>query len=376
MKPGGESMICNPWELDVSLMHRLAQTPQNPRYHGEGDVLTHTRMVEACLTELEEYRALPGAQQELLWTAAVLHDIGKARVTRLEEGRWTSPNHTAVGAMMARQLLWQDRGLSGTPEKRNFREGVCALIRYHSLPAHAIDREDGKRRLMKVAALGELIPGFTIRLLCILAKADALGRLCEDREELLERVELCQALAEEAGCLDGPYPFPSEHTRFLYLNGRYPLADQPLYDDTWGPVILMSGLPGTGKDTFIAANYPDLPVVSLDQIRRELGISPEDHQMPVVEEANRRAKELLRRRQPFVWNATNLSPRIRQRIIGLMTDYKAAVRIEFLETSWQEGLRRNRSRREEVPEGAICRMMESLVPPEPGEAHCVRWHCV
>ena len=369
-------MDWNLWENDYPILKELARTPQNPVYHGEGDVLTHTKLVVEALLSLDEYRELPSYPQKILLTAAVLHDIGKARVTRLEDGVWISPNHTAVGAAMARQILWQEQGLSGTEEARNFREAVCGLIRYHSLPAWAITEEDGKRRLVGAASLGMLVPDYSIRLLCILAKADALGRVCGDRQEMLERVELCRELAEEAGCLDGPYPFPTDHTRLAWLSGRYPLADQPLYDDTWGPVILMSGLPGTGKDTFIAAHYPELPMISLDEIRRELGISPEESQTRVVDEANRRAKELLRKKQPFVWNATNLSPRIRSRIINMIGDYNGAVRIEFLETTWQEGLRRNAARSRQVPEAAICRMMADLTPPEPKEAHQVRWHCV
>jgi predicted kinase len=162
----------------------------------------------------------------------------------------------------------------------------------------------------------------------------------------------------------------------MYLNDHYDLPEYPLYDDTWGPVILLSGLPGTGKDTFAASHYPDLPMISLDEIRRELGVLPEESQMRVVDTANERAKAYLRRKEPFLWNATNLSPRIRQRIIGMMTDYKASVRIEFLETSWEEGLRRNAQRSRQVPEQAIGRMLQELVPPQPWEAGEVRWHCI
>ena len=364
------------WEQNFPVLSQLRQIPQNPLYHGEGDVLTHTELVVQALLGLPEYAALNTKQQKILLTAAVLHDIGKARVTRLEEGNWVSPNHTAVGASMARQMLWQAHGLSGSEESRNFREAVCALIRYHSLPGYAVSEENGRRRLLAAASVGTLVPDFTLRLLCILAKADGLGRICADRQELLERIALCEMMAQEEGCLDGPYSFPSEHARFSYLSGRYELPDQPLYDDSWGPVILLSGLPGTGKDTFVAERYPDLPVISLDEIRAELKVDPEDNQMRVVDEANRRAKEWLRKKQPFVWNATNLSPRIRSRIIGLMTDYKASVRIDFLETAWEEGLRRNRSRARQVPEQAICRMLETLVPPIPQEAPQIRWHIV
>jgi predicted kinase len=271
-------------------------------------------------------------------------------------------------------MLWEN--YSGTPEGRSFREAVCSLVRYHGLPLHAAMEDSGKRRLLMVAALGQQIPEFSIRMLCLLAQADVLGRICPDRQELLDRVELCRLLAKELGCYVRPYGFPTPHTRFMYLNDHYDLPEYPLYDDTWGPVILLSGLPGTGKDTFAASHYPDLPMISLDEIRRELGVLPEESQMRVVDTANERAKAYLRRKEPFLWNATNLSPRIRQRIIGMMTDYKASVRIEFLETSWEEGLRRNAQRSRQVPEQAIGRMLQELVPPQPWEAGEVRWHCI
>ena len=38
---------------------------------------------------------------------------------------------------------------------------------------------------------------------------------------------------------------------------------QELYDDTWGEVILMCGLPGTGKDHWIRSHCPSLPTVWL-----------------------------------------------------------------------------------------------------------------
>lgn len=152
--------------------------------------------------------------------------------------------------------------------------------------------------------------------------------------------------------------------------------DQLLYDDTWGEVILMSGLPGAGKDTWIQEHYPHLPMISLDEVRRELGILPTQNQTPVIETARERARELLRKHQSFVWNATNLSPMVRRKQIDLFASYRASVRIVYLETPWRELLRRNRNRKAVVPEQVICHLMDSLIPPEASEAHRVEWHCV
>lgn len=354
----------------------MSRTEQNPVFHAEGDVWTHTKMVCEQLVKLDVFCELSEDQQQAVFLASLLHDIGKIPTTRWEDDKWTSPNHTLVGSKMARQFLWQELGLCGTPEKQQLRETVCNLIRYHSFPPHAIDDQDGKRKLMAIAANGQNCPMFTIDLLCVLCEADALGRECEDKAHMIEQIDLCAELAKENGCYDAPYSFPSAHTRYSYLTGKDIFPEVELYDDTWGEVILMSGLPGTGKDTWIKEHYPELPMISLDEIRKEMKVSPTDNQSKVLEIARERARELLRKQQSFVWNATNLSPMVRAKQIKLFTQYHASTRIVYLETEWSEQLLRNASRADAVPEQAICHMMEELVLPETKEAHLVEWYCI
>ena len=363
-------------ELLRPVLSELAGIPQDPFYHGEGDVLTHTRLVMEELEKLPSFRALSGEEREILRIAAALHDLGKKVCTRPEGGRLVSPGHARAGAEMARLILWRDFGLCGTPEKQNIREVVCGLIRYHSLPPYAIENGDGKLRLIRAAANGEMIPFFTVRLLCALSEADALGRICDDKDDMLDRIALCAELAKEAGCYDGPYPFPTEHTAYACLSGKNISPEYPLYDDTWGEVILLSGLPGTGKDTWIKSNCPNLPMISLDEIRKELNIPPTQNQGRVADAARERAKELLRKKQSFVWNATNILPMTRKRQVDLFAAYGASVRLVYLETEWEEQLRRNAARPDAVPEAAISGMLEKLTPPERFEAHRVEWHCV
>jgi putative nucleotidyltransferase with HDIG domain len=77
-------------------LEELAQTPQPPQYHVEGDVAAHTRMaVEACP---------PDGVPDLLW-AALLHDVGKAAVTKLDGDRITAHGHDIVSAEMAEKVL-------------------------------------------------------------------------------------------------------------------------------------------------------------------------------------------------------------------------------------------------------------------------------
>ncbi len=357
------------------LLAKLDGTPQHPAFHGEGDAGAHTRMVCRALADDPAYRAMDEGARDLLAASALLHDNGKIPTTKMMDGRWTSPNHGAIGSRMARELLWTELGMSGTPRAMAFREGVCLLVRRHMLPVHVMEREDSQRLLIQIAQDGGMC-GVTVEMLCALAAADVRGRIAADTDRLMENVQLCSAYAEECGCRHGAAEFADSHTRRAYFKGRNVQPAYGVYDDTWGEVVLMSGLPGTGKDTWIGRNLPGMPVVSLDELRGEMGVDPTDEQGRVAQAAKERAREYLRAKRPFVWNATNLTQATRASLIGLFESYGASVRIVYLETEWTENLRRNANRRDAVPEAAIGRMLGKLEPPHSWEARRVDWICV
>lgn len=356
-----------------SFKQRLEATPQPSHYHDEGNVLVHTQLVLQALESMPEYQSLPEHQKNILYVAAQLHDIGKIPATKEILGKIEAPHHAPVGSQIARETLWLDYGLCGSKELQQVREAICLLIRYHSFPPHAIDAKNSALRLHRIAANGLLVPDFSIKLLCILAKADMLGRVCYDQMEMLDRISLCEELAQEEECYEGCFAFPSDYTRRAYLSGRDVWKNQDLHDDTWGEVILMSGLPGVGKDTWIRRNVPDLPMISLDEIRKELKYSPTHNQGKIANIARERAKDLLRQHQTFVWNATNITAQMRESLIGLFETYRARVRIVYLETDWPTQLSQNASRLDAVHTTVLRDMLGKLVPPEACEATNVEW---
>ena len=346
-----------------SFLERMRGVRQNPVWHGEGDVLTHTQMVCEALVADEEFRALDAEGRAEVFVAALLHDVGKADVTKTEDGVVVSPGHASSGARTARAFLWRELDMAGTAEKRRFREAVCTLIRYHSAPLHFTSRPDPERFVRMLAAEGCVADGFSLRKLAVLVRADVRGRLAADVDRLLETTEFFVSTARELGCLDGPPAFADDFSRFAWLEGKTNFPDVKLYDGTWGTVCMTCGLPGTGKDSWIARDLPDLPVVSLDGIRREQGVAWEDRQGVVVATALERAREYLRKKQPFVWDATCLIPDFRRRELQLFRDYGASTRIVSLETPWGEMLRRNRNRKAVVPEMVIDSMLFGHPPP-------------
>lgn len=351
----------------------MADTPQQSEYHGEGDVWTHTRMVCERLIALHDFWLLPARQREELFLAALLHDIGKPQTTKEQDGRLISPHHGAAGMQLARKLLWTDCDLAGTSQAQCIRETICLLIRYHTAPVNALRQQDPELYLRKIAANGHLAADFTLHMLCLLAQADVLGRIAYDTLDLCGMVQLCIQQAEESLCLHGPYSFPDSHTAYAYLSGRSVPPDSPLYDDTWGEVVLLCGLPGTGKDTWTSRNLPGLPMLSLDNIRREMCVKPTDDQGRVIQEGQKRARSLLAAHQPFVFNGTNVTEMMRGKWARLCEQYHARVRMVYLETDWQTNLRRNADRPYAVPESVIGGLLDKATLPEAFEAQRVEW---
>ena len=362
------------WTFDwEALFHRFAWlralegTPQEPDYHAEGDVLTHTRMVAEALIADGGWRALEPERRSVLFAAALLHDVAKPTCTQIAaDGGISSPGHARAGSTMAREILTRGEGfVDAMPFP--LREAVTRLVRSHGLPLWFLEKNDPQRAVLAASMSARLDE------VAALAEADVRGRICADQQELLERVALFRSYCEEQACLTQPYAFASDHSRFVYFRDPTKAPTYAAYDDTVSEATLMSGLPGAGKDTWIVRHAPDLPVISLDMIRRELKVTPSDDQGVVAALAKSRARELLRRQQSFIWNATNITRALRTSLIDLFAAYHARIRIVYVDAPWEVILRRNQEREASVPEPVIARMLRKLEVPDRTEAHTVEW---
>ncbi|WP_019634568.1 AAA family ATPase [Actinomadura atramentaria] len=339
----------------------LAGVPQDAVHHAEGDVEVHTRMACEALAGLPEFRARPEGERVRLFAAVLMHDVAKPYTTREEDGRITAHGHSRAGDLMVRRVLWE---LGADPA---WREHVAALVRHHQVPFWALERPD----LQKIAFRTSLLARNDD--LAVLATADILGRVCGDADEVLESVALFAEYCAEQDCLDRPRAFPSDHARFWYFrrDGRDP--SYAAYDDTRLTVTVMSGLPGAGKDTWLARHRPDVPVVSLDALRRELGVDPAGDQRPVAAAAFERARGHLRAGRSFAWNATNVSRQLRERCVGLAASYRARVEVVAVEAPPGVLRERNRARAVPVPDAVVDRLARRWEAPDPTEAHRVEW---
>jgi predicted kinase len=343
-------------------VRNLAGCPQDPVYHAEGDVWVHTRMVCEALAEMPAWRSLPTAERQAVFAATLLHDVAKPACTRTDpDDRITSRGHSRRGAIVARQILWR----LGVPF--SVREQIAALVRHHQVPYYLVERADAQRLAPEVSQTARC------DLLALLAEADVRGRVCQDRQRLLDNVALFVEFCCEENCLSAPRTFASDHARFLYFCNSHRHPDAPAHEDFRAEVVVMSGLPGAGKDTWVRNHLPDWPVVSLDAVRVELGIDPADQQGQVVNRAREQARDHLREGRRFVWNATNLSRQLRAQCIQLFADYHARIRIVYIEAPQERLLRQNRQRQAPVPEVLLERLLDRWEVPDPIEAHRVEW---
>jgi len=87
----------------------LRGTPQEPEWHPEGDVFTHTQLCLDALVPLAEWQAADASRRRYLALAVLAHDFGKpattARAERRGQLRWVSPGHESAGGPLAENFL-------------------------------------------------------------------------------------------------------------------------------------------------------------------------------------------------------------------------------------------------------------------------------
>lgn len=339
--------------------------PQDPVYHAEGDVEIHTQMVLDALQRLPEYQNLTSQEQEILWAAALLHDVEKRSTTLLEEnGRITSRGHAKKGAVTARQILYTE---INTPHF--IREEIFGLVKHHGLPLWAFEKQDPVKNLLKASL------EVNTEWVTILAKADVLGRICQDQQDLLYRIELFAEWCKENSCWGKARVFGSPTGKLQYFRKEEQSPDFIPFETPGSHVVLLSGLAGVGKDYYKQQHYPLLPVISLDDLRRARKISHGDKtgNGQVIQEAKELAKKYLRDKTDFVWNATNISSQMREQLIDLFLTYDAHVEIIYLEVPFLQLVSQNKNREYPIPEKALLKMIQKLEVPKAWEAHEIKW---
>jgi hypothetical protein len=217
-------------------------------------------MVCAQLPLLGDWAILTPHEQTVLIFTALFHDSGKPITSQVdpETGRINSPKHALKAEHLDRSILRRlDCDLSS-------REEIARLVRFHGRPAFLLEKPEPNHEVVSLSWL------LSNKLLYQFALADTRGRTTVDLGRPEEDLHLWKMVAEENNCFDHPYPFPNDHARFLFYRQERPNLHYVPFEGYRCTMTMMSGLPGSGKDAWLAANRPDLPVVSLD----DLGSTP------------------------------------------------------------------------------------------------------
>jgi tRNA nucleotidyltransferase (CCA-adding enzyme) len=160
----------------------LVGCEQEPDWHPEGDVWTHTLMVA------DTARALNGDLDRprliTIMLGALCHDLGKPATTEVIDGRIRSMNHEEAGVAPTSSLL--DRLNIHTIEGFDVRTQVLGLVAHHLKPGMFY-----KAAQVGDSAFRRLAQKVDLELLARIARADCLGRTgefdCSAMDWFLER---------------------------------------------------------------------------------------------------------------------------------------------------------------------------------------------
>lgn len=347
------------WADNQPWCRAMADCQQDVGWHAEGDVWTHTKMVCAQHPKLAEWPTLMPHERKILIFTALFHDSAKPLTSQVDPatGRVTSPKHAIKGEHLARTAL---RDLECDLA---FREEIARMVRFHGRPAFLLERSNPSNEVVSLSW------SVSNKLLYLFALADTRGRNTAEMGRPEENLHYWKMLGEDHDCFDRPFQFGNDQARFQFFRQKEPNLHYVPHEDYRCTVTMMSGLPGSGKDTWLATNRADLPVVSLDDMRDELGVEATNNQGKVAQLARERCRELLRARTSFAFNATNLLRQTRQRWVDLVADYDARIEMVYVEPALPVILDRNKRRKRSVPEGVIVGLANKLEPPTWTETH-------
>jgi len=213
------------WMVHFPEVAALRGTQQEPEWHPEGDVLTHTEYCLDVLPTLPAWADMAPARRRLLMLAVLAHDFGKPLTTsfgpRKGVMRWISPGHESAGGPLAETFLRR----IGAPLELD--APVRALVLHHL--AHYSGQSGGYSD-SQVRRLARKLAPATIDDLALVMEADSRGRPPLDPSESLAVIAQLMQRAQELTLQDSA-PKPLMLGRHLIALGWTPGPQfKPLLD--------------------------------------------------------------------------------------------------------------------------------------------------
>lgn len=361
------------------LLSKYKDTIQDPIWHAEGDVHIHTDMVLSEVYKILDEKDFTERQRLILILSALFHDYAKPITTYEKDGRIKASKHEEVG-MNLLVLPLMDLNLNNEVYIQ-----ILNLVGFHQKPKLLVLTDAPDHEYYA------LMNDCDLDLLYYLEVADMKGRTAEDTDlQLLYLEEFYNKGKELSAKMKEEYEQLNFKDQVIYRNwGDFLLASGEIQSpfqvapkvyeqiENHFEVIMMVGLPGVGKSTFIKRHYSDTPVISLDDIREELSDrSDQSNNSEVVRIAKERFKEYLRKKQSVIWDATNIRKDYREPLLQLARNYGAYTTILVLLDKEKNILTKNKDRKDVVPDNVIERMINRYQLPSYNEAHKVYYYNV
>lgn len=142
---------------------------------------------------------------------------------------------------------------------------------------------------------------------------------------------------------------------------------------------VMVGLPGSGKSSWAKKKRPDLPVVSRDIIRAEIGlcddgdkfVGTKEQEQKVTELEYQRMKEYCEKKQDFIVDDTNIG-KYRKQLVEFLRDHNARIVMAKMTTPLETCMIR---RRGQITEEVMRSMASRLIEPQEGEYDDLLAYC-
>ncbi len=166
-------------------LEALIGVEQEPKWHPEGDVWTHTMMSIDAMATL---RTGDDKRDLILMLGVLCHDFGKPATTKYIDGAIRSRGHEEAGVEPTKTFI---KSLTSESE---ITKRVVPLVAHHLKPFQLYHHKSS------LSAVRRLATKVNIEDLVIVAKADFLGRTTEDAKE--GRFEAGEWLLEKAKELD------------------------------------------------------------------------------------------------------------------------------------------------------------------------------
>jgi predicted kinase len=307
---------------------------------------------------------------------ALLHDFGKPETTVIaSDGKYPAYGHEGAGMWKAREFLRKHFPMFGYAR----REWILSLVEYHGHPKRMVKDNSDDIRFKRLSLEVNTEQVYHVGV------ADFTGRIGESSDIALQHLETFKKRCQDLDIWDKYYEVPNSRDlpqaaysllRWKVLFGNVKENDEKkmrealkIMEKSPFELMIMVGVPGVGKSTYIKHFYPHIETISMDEERLHLcgNMLDMSKNQEVYEICLRKLKDHMFRRINTIWDATSVSRKLRKNLINIARQHGAQVSIVTFDLPLDVILERNKGRDRIVPEHVVVDYYKKIQSPKPHE---------